>query len=83
MGAVLQMNCDFLNGFFTRRKAVKFIKKGCVSALGTDCHNVSDRAPKYNIANDYLKKKLSSHRYERFQKKQRRILQGAEKVSFD
>lgn len=83
MGALLQMNCDFLNNFFTRRKAVKLIKKGYISALGTDCHNTSERAPKYNTANEYLKKKLSSHRYERFQKKQRRILSGAEKVSLD
>ena len=83
MGALLQMNCDLLNHFFSRRKAVKFIKKGYVSALGTDCHNTFERAPKYNTANDYLKKKLSSHRYERFQKKQSRILSGAEKVSLD
>lgn len=81
MGALLQMNCDFLNRFTTRRKALKFIKKGYVSALGTDCHNTGERAPKYNTADAYLKKKLSAHRYERFQKRQRRILSGAEKVS--
>lgn len=81
MGALLQMNCDFLNHFTTRRKALKFIKKGYVAALGTDCHNTGERAPKYNIADSYLKKKLSSHRYERFHNKQKRILSGAEKVS--
>lgn len=81
MGALLQMNCDFLNHFTTRRKALKFIKKGYVSLLGTDCHNTGERAPKYNTADEYLKKKLSAHRYERFHKKQRRILSGAEKVS--
>ncbi len=81
MGALLQMNCDFLNRFTTRRKALKFIKKGYVSVLGTDCHNTGERAPKYNTADAYLKKKLSEHRYERFHKKQRRILSGAEKVS--
>ncbi len=81
IGALLQMNCGFLNRFATRRKAVKFIKKGYVSAIGTDCHNIGERAPKYNTADAYLKKKLSSHRYEWFQKKQRRILNGAEKVS--
>ena len=83
IGAFLQMNCEFELGFFSRGKAVKFIKKGYVSALGTDCHNTEDRAPKYNLANDYLKKKLSTHHYERFIKRQRRILSGAEKVIID
>lgn len=83
MGALLQMNCEFLNNFFTRRKAIEYIKKGYVSVLGTDCHNLSKRAPNYDTANAYLKKKLSSRRYESFQKKQMRILSGAEKVSLD
>ena len=81
MGALLQMNCEFLNHFSTRGKALKFIKNGYVAALGTDCHNTGERAPKYDTANAYLKKKLSEDRYERFHKKQRRILSGAEKVS--
>ena len=83
MGALLQMNCEFLNHFISRRKAVKFIKKGYISALGTDCHNTSGRAPNYDTANAYLKKKLSSQKYEGFQKRQRRILSGAEKVSLN
>lgn len=80
MGALLQMNCEYLNRFSTRGKGVKFIKKGYVSALGTDCHNTGERAPKYNTADAYLKKKLSAQRYERFHKRQRRILSSAEKV---
>ena len=83
MGALLQMNCEYLNGFFTRRKAIKYFKKGYISAIGTDCHNTESRAPKYDTANEYLKKKLSSHRYERFLKKQMRILGSAEKVVID
>ncbi|MBQ3022566.1 MAG: capsular polysaccharide biosynthesis protein [Clostridia bacterium] len=83
MGALLQINCEFLNRFLTRGKAAKLIRKGYISALGTDCHNIGERAPKYDIADAYLRKKLSSHRYERFQKRQRRILSGAEKVIID
>ena len=80
IGALLQMNCECLNHFLSRGKAIKYIKKGYVSALGTDCHNTESRAPEYATANDYLKKKLSSERYAHFHKRQQRILESAEKV---
>ncbi len=80
IGALLQMNCDCLNHFLSRRKAIKYIKKGYVSALGTDCHNTESRAPQYATANDYLKKKLPTERYARFHNRQQRILENAEKV---
>ena len=81
MGALLQINCEFINRFATRGKAVKFIKKDYVAAIGTDCHNTESRAPKYGTADKILKKKLSSQAYERLHKKQRRILSNAERVS--
>lgn len=80
MGALLQMNCKYLTGFFTRGKAIKFIKRGMVAALGTDCHNLSDRAPEYIAASDYLKKKLSEEQYKRFIRMQKRIVSKCRKV---
>lgn len=80
MGALLQMNCDYLNGFFTKGKAVKFIKKDMVAVLGSDCHNIQHRYPGYHSAAQYLKKKVSDERYKRFVTVQKRILSKAEKV---
>ena len=80
LGAILQMNCDCLKRFLRRRKCVKFVKSGLVYALGTDCHNLEDRAPDYLKANEYLRKKLGSDGYRKFVSKQKMLLKYAEKV---
>ncbi len=80
MGALFQMNCKYLNSFFTRRKATAFIKKGIVIALGTDCHDISCRKPDYLSAISYLKKKLRKEYFERFIYFQNRIVSQAERV---
>ena len=65
MGALLQMNCNSLCQPWKRRKALKFIRKGMVFLLGTDCHNIFERAPNYEEAISYLKKKLDEREYKR------------------
>ena len=81
-GVLLQMNCNFINNFFTRRKAVRFIKKGMVSVLGTDSHNIYERCPEFEKAVLFLKKKLGQRAYERFLKKQQYFLKTANKVVY-
>lgn len=80
MGALLQMNCDYINRFFTRRKAISFIRKDIVAVLGTDCHNIYKRRPEYLTAVKHLRKKLSKERFNRFFSFQRRLLAKAEPV---
>ena len=80
MGALLQMNCDYINRFATRRKAIKLIKKDIVAVLGSDCHNMDKRRPEYLSAVDHLRKKLSKERFNRFFSFQKRILSKAEPV---
>ena len=80
MGVYLQMNCSFLNKFATRRRALRFIKKGMVLALGTDCHNLDNRCPDYDRAAAYLKKKLLPDEYEKFLYRSNRLLKDAKKV---
>ncbi len=79
-GAYLQMNCSYINNFFTRYTAIKFIKNGMVTFLGTDCHNLSERKPDYKTANDIIRKKLSFRDYERFIAKQNEIIKNAKCV---
>ncbi len=79
-GVLVQMNCDYLNNFFTRGKAVKFIKRGSVFALGTDCHDIDKRRPEFKSADEYLRKKLDKRIYDRFYKLQDQLIKSAKIV---
>ena len=80
MGSLLQMNCKYINDFKTRRRAVKFIKSGAVFAIGTDCHNLEDRAPDYSEAVNILKKKLGGPELKKLLSRPNRILKEAERI---
>lgn len=80
MGALLQMNCAYLEKFRTRRKGLRFIKRGMVFALGTDSHNMGKRCPNFDKAVSYLKKKLPEREMDRLMRNPLRILKNAEKV---
>ena len=79
-GALLQMNCRYLNKFLTCRKAIKYIKKGEVFALGSDCHNISDRKPDFKNIDRILEKKLGKRQYRRFMGKQENFFRKATRV---
>lgn len=80
MGALLQMNCAFVNKLLTRGKALKFFKIGIVCALGTDCHNLENRAPDFKSAAEYIEKKLAKNQWRRLVSMQKSLLDGAEMI---
>lgn len=80
MGALIQMNCEYLNKFKTKGKGIRFLRKGVVSLLGTDSHNLSDRPPRYDNAISFVKKKLLTDDYKRLIYTQKRVLAEAEKI---
>lgn len=80
MGAFLQMNCEYINNFFTRRKALRFFKRGLVGAIGSDCHNTTNRCPNCSEAYGFLKKKLNHRQYAQFRTVQKQLLKDAERV---
>ncbi|MFA5635862.1 MAG: CpsB/CapC family capsule biosynthesis tyrosine phosphatase [Anaerovoracaceae bacterium] len=45
MGMLVQLNVEALTGFFSRRKALKWIDKEMVHILASDCHNLTERPP--------------------------------------
>ncbi len=79
-GILVQMNCDYLKKVLTKRKALNFIRKGSVFALGTDCHNLTDRKPDYDNVNDLLVKKLDKKTYDGFIRQQEVFIKGATRV---
>jgi len=57
-GAMLQLNCDCFDNPIKRMWSSSMLKKGIVSALGTDCHNMEKRPPNYDVAHSYIEKHL-------------------------
>ena len=47
LGCLLQMNIDSLIERGTRRHAMKLVKKGYIDLVGSDCHNLKSRPPRY------------------------------------
>ena len=56
-GILIQVNASFLNGFWTKGRALKLMAGGYIHFIGSDCHNMTTRAPKIGVAYDFIKKK--------------------------
>lgn len=59
-GILMQLNSSYVNEFFTSHKAINLFKKGAVHFLGSDCHNMNDRAPDIGRAFNTIEKKLGT-----------------------
>ena len=57
-GALIQANAEGFIERPTRRKMTKLMKDGKVHFLGSDCHNMADRAPNLEEAMDIIGDKL-------------------------
>lgn len=57
-GVLLQSNASFFIGRFSRSKAIKMIKNNQIHFIGSDCHNMSDRAPNAAKAFSIIQNKL-------------------------
>ncbi|MBQ9518697.1 MAG: capsular polysaccharide biosynthesis protein [Firmicutes bacterium] len=74
MDIPIQMNADYINGFFTRSKAIKLIKNGVVTLLGSDCHNMDSRRPNLGQALDILTKKCGADTVDTITSESRKLL---------
>lgn len=57
-GVMMQMNASFLLSWRTRGKALKWLSRGQVQWLGSDCHNLAERAPHMGEALEHIRKKM-------------------------
>lgn len=76
MGAVIQMNGEYINGILTRRKALALIKSGVVSLLGSDCHNMGKRLPNLDKTFKIILDKCGQETLSRIDRCGREILKG-------
>ncbi len=58
LNPIVQMNGEYINGFFTKKKALNFINNGIVHLIGSDCHNLDDRKPNLDKAYAIIENKL-------------------------
>lgn len=57
-GVIIQANAEFFIQRSTQRKALRMLNAGQIHLLGTDCHNLSDRAPNMAAALHIIGEKL-------------------------
>ena len=69
MGCLTQINLSSLSDVkrSTQKKIMRFITKGYVHFIGTDCHHMDYRSPEYSKYIGLLEKKLGSGFVEQFQ----------------
>ena len=81
-GAILQINCDCFKTPFKRLWSLSMLKKGMVSALGTDCHDMQGRKPNYSVASSYIDKHMPEKARKFLDIQQKMIMRNAVK-SYD
>lgn len=56
-GVLFQSNAGFFSGTFSGSKAIRMIKRNQIHFIGSDCHNMTDRAPNLEKALSRIRKK--------------------------
>lgn len=76
--ALWQVNCSSIAeaGVFKRKPMLDMISRGMVSALGTDAHDVSHRAPLFGKAEKIIISKCGKDAFEHICRQSERIISG-------
>lgn len=73
-GIVMQSNAEFFINRRTSGKALKLLGKGFIHLLGSDSHNMTERAPNIGAACDVIKKHLGDDALDAVMNRARRLL---------
>lgn len=57
-GILMQSNAEFFLPFSSRGKALRLLKEGRIHLLGSDCHNMTSRAPRMDEAAKRIRRRL-------------------------
>ncbi|HWQ80042.1 MAG TPA: CpsB/CapC family capsule biosynthesis tyrosine phosphatase [Anaerovoracaceae bacterium] len=74
LGCLLQMNIAALVDQSTRRYAMKLVKKGYIDLIGSDCHNLTTRAPRYHEFFEVVEKNRLNGYLTQWEKASKRVL---------
>lgn len=72
---LMQSNADFFLPFWTKRKALKLLKEGRIHLLGSDAHNMTERAPRMEQAISMIEKHLGQEVIRQMDRLGRSLLQ--------
>lgn len=48
-GVLMQVNASFFSGFLGRRRAMEMMRRGEFQLIGSDCHNLNERKPNWDL----------------------------------
>ena len=74
MPVLVQANASFFLEKRTRRMAMQMLRKDQIQLLGSDCHNLDDRAPKLGAAVALIRQNLGEEILERIRSYQQDVL---------
>lgn len=72
-GILIQTNASFLCRHGTRKAALKMLSDGMIHFLGTDCHNMTDRAPNMASALKLIRHRLGEDFLDRLERMEERL----------
>jgi len=76
LGCVMQINANTIIDKKQRKKALKFIKKGWIDVIGSDCHNTSQRPPNLKEAFEIIERKCGSSYSNKLQQNANAMIKG-------
>lgn len=74
-----QANADFFLQRGARRRAVKMLRRGEIQFLGSDCHNMTTRAPNLGAAVGYIQDKLGEQAFRQLEAQGSELFRAAAK----
>jgi len=77
-GALIQINSSFLMNKQTKRTAIKLVKQGLISFMGSDCHNMETRPPQLREGFDIIYKKAGDKGLDAFFYWETKLKEGLE-----
>ena len=76
-GIYIQSNAEFFVDRKTRRKALKMFEEGIIDFLGSDCHNMTSRAPNLEEAVNIITDKFGASCLRRIEENNAQLLEEA------
>lgn len=73
-GVYFQCNANMFEGALDRRWALKQLQQGYIHFLGSDCHNLTSRAPNLELAAQAISKKLGDDTLAQLNKQAKALL---------
>ena len=75
-GCIIQCNAEFVINKKTRRRAFRYLKKGYIDVLASDCHNLLQRPPRIAEAYEIIRNRFGKDLCQRFIDSSRQIVDG-------